>query len=81
MASLSKGPWDGEGRARMGLGEAKASSNMSLECWVKHPVPKPWALTLPGTARLAGVGDSKSCLFLCTPGSVLLLMVSLIYPL
>lgn len=31
-ASLSKGPWHGEEGARVGLGEARVSGNMSLGC-------------------------------------------------
>lgn len=67
----------------MGLGGAKASSNMSLGLWVKHPVPKPCTLILPGTARLAGGGEQPVLSFpqlLSMPGSALLLMGSLIYP-
>lgn len=83
MVSLSKGPWDGEGGARMGLGEAKVSSNLSLGCSVKHSVPKPRTLILPGTARLAGGEEQQMLSFpelLSTPGSVLLLTGSLVYP-
>lgn len=60
----------------------KASSNMSFGLWVKHPVPKPWTLILPGTARLAGDGEQPMLSYpelLSMPGSAPLLMGSLIY--